>query len=153
NLANYVHFICRRLELSQHPEGWHFATVSTIGAILGNTSVFASLMSGGCLHVISQEMGLTPSLFAEYVAKYPIDVIKITPSQLSALLAGAEGRPILPRKYVVVGGEKFTWHLVEQIRANGATCRIMNHFGPTETMGCCTFVLDGQDFGGCQPAT
>jgi amino acid adenylation domain-containing protein len=152
NLANYAQFICRRLELSQHAAGWHFATVSTIGAILGNTSVFASLMSGGCLHVISYEMGITPQLFADYVAKYPIDVIKITPSQLSALLAGAEGRPILPRKYVVVGGEKFTWELVQQIRDNG-DCKIMNHFGPTETMGCCTFVLDGHDFKGCLPAT
>jgi amino acid adenylation domain-containing protein len=152
NLANYVHFIYRRLELSQHSEGWHFATVSTIGAILGNTSVFASLMSGGCLHVISQEMGLTPNLFADYLAKYPIDVIKITPSQLSALLAGAQGRPILPRKYVVVGGEKFTWELVQQVRANGR-CKIMNHYGPTETMGCCTFVLDGHNFDGQRPAT
>ena len=152
NLANYAQFICRRLELSQQPEGWHFATVSTIGAILGNTSVFASLMSGGCLHVISYEMGITPKLFADYVAKYPIDVIKITPSQLSGLLAGAEGRPILPRKYVVVGGEKFTWDLVRQIRQNGS-CKIMNHFGPTETMGCCTFVLDGHDFCGSNPAT
>jgi amino acid adenylation domain-containing protein len=152
NLANYIHFICRRLELSQHPEGWHFATVSTIGAILGNTCVFASLMSGGCLHVIGREVGLTPSLFADYVAKHPIDVIKITPSQLGALLAGAEGRPVLPRKYVVVGGEKFTWELVQQIRAGGG-CKIMNHYGPTETMGCCTFVLDGHDFGGRKPAT
>jgi amino acid adenylation domain-containing protein len=152
NLANYAQFICHRLELSNHPEGWHFATVSTIGAILGNTSVFASLMSGGCLHVISYEMGITPQGFADYVAKYSIDVIKITPSQLSTLLAGAEGRPILPQKYVVVGGEKFTWELVEQIRKNG-NCKIMNHFGPTETMGCCTFVLDGHDFCGSNPAT
>jgi amino acid adenylation domain-containing protein len=152
NLANYAHFICRRLELSRYPEGWHFATVSIIGAILGNTSVFGSLMSGGCLHVIDYETGMTPKLFADYVAKYPIDVIKITPSQLSSLLSGAEGRPILPRKYVVVGGEKFTWELVQQIRDNG-NCKIMNHFGPTETMGCCTFVLDGHDFCGCIPAT
>jgi amino acid adenylation domain-containing protein len=152
NLANYIHFICRRLELSQFPEGWHFATVSTIGAILGNTSVFGSLMSGGCLHVIDYETGMTPQLFADYVAKHPIDAMKITPSQLSGLLAGAEGRPILPRKYIVVGGEKFTWELVRQIRDNGR-CKIMNHFGPTETMGCCTFVLDGHDFGGVEPAT
>ena len=152
NLANYAQFICRRLELNRFPEGWHFATVSTIGAILGNTSVFASLLSGGCLHVISYETGITPSLFADYVAKYPIDVIKITPSQLTALLAGAEGRQILPRKYVIVGGEKFTWELVDQIRAHG-DCKIMNHYGPTETMGCCTFLLDGHNFGAEKPAT
>ncbi|MDP9160731.1 MAG: non-ribosomal peptide synthetase [Acidobacteriota bacterium] len=152
NLANYIHFICHRLELSQYPEGWHFATVSTIGAILGNTSVFGSLMSGGCLHVIDYETGMTANLFADYVAKYPIDAMKITPSQLGLLLSGSGGRPCLPLKYVVVGGEKFTWDLVQQIRDNGS-CKIMNHYGPTETMGCCTFVLDGHDFGESKPAS
>src|SRR5215467_11272969 len=30
NLVNYINFIQRRLELDQHAEGWHFATVSTL---------------------------------------------------------------------------------------------------------------------------
>jgi amino acid adenylation domain-containing protein len=149
NLANYCEFIRDRLE---HPQGWHFATVSTIGAILGNTSVFGALMSGGCLHVIDYETGMSPRLFADYLAKHPIDVIKITPSQLGGLLAGAEGRCVLPRKYVVVGGEKFTWELLQHIRDNG-DCRIMNHFGPTETMGCCTFIVDEKEFLEWKPAT
>ena len=147
NLANYIQFICQRLG---NTEGWHFATVSTISAILGNTCVFGSLMSGGCLHVIDYETAMAPNLFADYVAAHPIDVIKIAPSQLSNLLSGAEGRPILPRKYVVVGGEKFTWELLQQIRDNGI-CKAMNHYGPTETMGCCTFVVDDYQFGGTRP--
>jgi amino acid adenylation domain-containing protein len=149
NLANYIQFICQRLE---NPPGWHFATVSTISAILGNTSVFGSLMSGGCLHVIDYETAMSPNLFADYVAAHPIDVMKIAPSQLSALLNGAQGRPILPRQYVVIGGEKFTGELLQQIRENG-TCQVMNHYGPTETMGCCTFVVDGYDFSEWKPAT
>jgi len=149
NLANYAQFIVERLG---RPEGWHFATVSTIGAILGNTSVFGALMSGGCLHVIDYETAMTPNRFADYLATHPIDVMKITPSQLSALLNGAEGRAILPKKYVVVGGEKFTFDLLRQIRENGQ-CVVMNHYGPTETMGCCTFVADGYDFGRFQPAS
>ncbi len=149
NLANYIQFICQRLG---NPPGWHFATVSTISAILGNTCVFGSLMSGACLHVIDYETAMAPNLFADYVAAHPIDVMKIAPSQLSALLNGAGGRPILPREYVVIGGEKFTWELLQQIRENG-TCKVMNHYGPTETMGCCTFVVDGHDFGERKPAT
>src|SRR5215469_11387554 len=149
NLANYAQFIVERLG---RPEGWHFATVSTIGAILGNTSLFGALMSGGCLHVIDHETAMAPNRFADYVARHPIDAIKITPSQLSALLNGAEARPILPRKYVVVGGEKFTFDLLRQIREHG-DCVVMNHYGPTETMGCCTFVADGYDFARFQPAS
>jgi amino acid adenylation domain-containing protein len=149
NLANYIQFIVERFG---YPQRWHFATVSTISAILGNTSVFGALMSGGCLHVIDYETAMAPNLFADYVAAHPIDVMKIAPSQLSALLDGAGGRPILPRKYIVIGGEKFTWELLQKIRENG-TCKVMNHYGPTETMGCCTFVVDGYDFGEWKPAT
>ena len=149
NLANYIQFIRERLG---HPQGWHFATVSTISAILGNTGVFGSLMSGGCLHVIDYETALAPNLFADYVARHPIDLMKIAPSQLNTLLDGSEGRPILPSKYVVIGGEKFTWELLEKIRKNG-TCKVMNHYGPTETMGCCTFVVDGHDFGDWKPGS
>jgi amino acid adenylation domain-containing protein len=152
NLANYIQFICQRLGLSQYPKGLHFASVSTISAILGNTSVFGSLMSGGCLHVIDYETAMAPNLFADYVAAHPIDVMKITPSQLSTLLSGSEGRCVLPRKYIVVGGEKFTWELLQQIRDSG-TCKVMNHYGPTETMGCCTFIVDDHNFEGWKPAT
>jgi acyl-coenzyme A synthetase/AMP-(fatty) acid ligase/acyl carrier protein len=95
---------------------------------------------------------MAPNLFADYLAAYPIDVVKITPSQLSTLLSGSEGRCVLPRKYVVVGGERFTWELVQQIRDNG-TCKVMNHYGPTETMGCCTFIVDDHNFEGWKPAT
>lgn len=149
NLGNYIQFIRERLG---HPQAWHFATVSTISAILGNTSVFGALMSGGCLHVIDYETALAPNLFADYVAKHPIDLMKIAPSQLNTLLDGAEGRPILPSKYVVIGGEKFTWELLEKIRKNG-NCKVMNHYGPTETMGCCTFIADGHEFGDWKPGS
>ena len=149
NLANYAQFICERLG---RPQGWHFATVSTISAILGNTSVFGALMSGGCLHVIDYETAMAPNLFADYIGAHPIDVLKITPSQLSNLLSGAQGRCVLPGKYLVIGGEKFTWELLEQIRQNGS-CKVMNHYGPTETMGCCTFIVDGYDFSQWKPAS
>ncbi len=49
NLVNYSHFIRRRLHVDEHTGGLHFATVSTIGADLGNTCIYPSLLSGGCL--------------------------------------------------------------------------------------------------------
>ena len=47
NLVNYSHFITQRLDLAKHPDGLHFATVSTIGADLGNTCIYPALISGG----------------------------------------------------------------------------------------------------------
>src|SRR5207237_10844743 len=60
NLVNYSDFISKRLELDKYPEGLQFATVSTLGADLGNTCIYPSLIAGGCLHIVPCEMGTEP---------------------------------------------------------------------------------------------
>ncbi|GAC1513124.1 MAG: hypothetical protein NVS1B11_24730 [Terriglobales bacterium] len=146
NLVNYSHFITRRLELDKYPDGLHFATVSTIGADLGNTCIFPALMSGGCLHVISYEVSTDSQHFARYTQKYPVDVLKIVPSHLTALLHSGEVIQILPRRYLLTGGETLSQKLVEKINDLGATCEVLNHYGPTETtVGSLTLRLKDYD--------
>jgi amino acid adenylation domain-containing protein len=153
NLVHYSSFICQRLELEKKSAGSHFATVSTIAADLGNTCIFPSLISGGCLHVIGYETGMSPAVFSEYASKHPIDVLKITPSHLSTLLNSNNAPQVLPRKYLLLGGEAASWDLINRVRAIGK-CAILNHYGPTEaTVGCCTFSVDKSDVSAWSPAT
>ncbi len=152
NLVNYSDFIGKRLRLEEHAAGLNFATVSTISADLGNTCIFPSLVSGGCLHVISYETAMSPALFANYLTQHPVDVLKITPSHLSSLLGSDQGDAILPRKYLILGGEATRWDLVERIR-KANKCALLNHYGPTEaTVGCCTFAAE-TDVSAWGPAT
>jgi amino acid adenylation domain-containing protein len=133
NLVNYSHFIAQRLELAKFPEGLHFATVSTIGADLGNTCIFPSLISGGCLHIIRYEDSTDSQRFARYTQRHPIDVLKIVPSHLQALLSASEGAEVLPRKFLITGGETLTPKLLEKVTALSPSCQVFNHYGPTET--------------------
>lgn len=128
--VNYTRDMCRRLGVEP---GWRFATVSTIGADLGNTVIFASWGSGGCLHVIDYETATDGRLFANYVAQHPIDVLKIVPSHLSALLTSSDGRDILPRKDLILGGEALSIELADRVSRNFQRGIILNHYGPTET--------------------
>src|SRR5205807_1861376 len=105
NLVNYSYFIQQLLELEKYPQGLHFATVSTLGADLGNTCIYPALISGGCLHVISYSVAMSPFVFGDYASRHPIDVLKITPSHLSTLLNSDAASSVLPRKYLVLGGE------------------------------------------------
>jgi len=150
NLVNYADFIGKRLELEKYPEGLQFATVSTLGADLGNTCIYPSLISGGTLHVIGYETATDGVRFAEYAAKYGIDVLKIVPSHMAALLqsqADAEqAKKMLPRKYLIFGGETLTPKLVEKIESLHGSCEIVNHYGPTETtVGSLTLKLKDYD--------
>ncbi len=142
-LASYVAAVLERLDL---PEGSSFATVTTFAADLGHTSVFGALASGGTLHVVPRELSADPARLASRFAAYPVDVLKIVPSHLAALLAAAP-RPerVLPRRRLVVGGEAATWELIGRVRELAPGCRILNHYGPTETtVGVLTAVLENR---------
>ncbi|WP_394842178.1 amino acid adenylation domain-containing protein [Pendulispora brunnea] len=129
-IANYTQALCGTLELEP---GLHFATVTTLSADLGNTSIFASLATGGCLHVIDYETATDGRRFAEYTARFSLDVLKIVPSHLGALLDAGQGRAVLPRRFLVLGGEALSVALADRIAALGGTCAVVNHYGPTET--------------------
>jgi amino acid adenylation domain-containing protein len=148
NLANYVGDIVRRLDAN---EPTTFGMVTAISTDLGNTAVFPALCSGGTLALVQPDVAADPALLAERLEQEPVDVLKITPSHLSSLLVTDDSR-VLPRRWLVLGGERAGWDLVGRVRAL-ADCRILNHYGPTETTvgSCATVVADGPgDYG---PAT
>jgi len=136
-----------------------FGMVSTFTADLGNTALFPALCAGGTLDVIPPEVSSDPIRYLEYVSARPLDVLKITPNHFRALLAGTGGDPaILPLHWLIVGGEPCPWALVDDVRAaqrraTGGTCRLLNHYGPTEaTVGAATFeVTDRSRDAACPP--
>ena len=123
-------------------DGWHFAMVSSIGADLGNTSLFPALLAGGTLHLLGRDIVTEPAHFQAYVAEHAIDVLKITPNHLRALTAGLDApqlRTTLPHRWAVLGGEALGWDFAQRLLDAGA-CRVLNHYGPTEaTVGASTF--------------
>lgn len=133
NLVNYAWAIAAQLKLADNPEGLQFATVSTLLADLGNTCIYPALVSGGGLHVIPYEVGTDSAAMAAYQTKYPVDVLKIVPSHLRALLQSADRAKVLPQRYLITGGEALTTSLVAEIQACGTGCALINHYGPTET--------------------
>ena len=116
-------------------DGWRFGMVSTLAADLGNTSVLPALLGGGTLHTLSRDVTTDPAKFAEYVSVHQFDVLKITPNHLAALTAGRTGAAlasVLPRRWVVLGGEALR-PAVARALLGAQTCRVLNHYGPTET--------------------
>lgn len=140
NLVNYVTSIRERVGADEEP--LRFGVVTAISTDLGNTSVFTALCSGGTLSLISPATAGDPGALTHWLTEHPVDVLKITPSHLGALLVGADAAQLLPRKWLIVGGEACSWDLVARVREL-SDCRILNHYGPTETtVGSCTYLVD-----------
>ena len=129
-LLNYVKGVLERLDLETIES---FATVSTLAADLGNTSLFPALLTGRCLHVISKERLGHPEAMAEYFDRHRVDVLKIVPSHLLALETPARPAGPLPRRFLILGGEASFRDHAERIRAAAPECVLLNHYGPTET--------------------
>lgn len=141
NVVNYTQSITRKLKLAEFDAsgGLRMANLSTLSADLGNTPIFAALASGGCLHIVPDDVLLDGKLYGEYAVREEIDLLKIAPSHLRALMASGDPTKVLPPKHLVIGGESLHWDFVRQIR-NSSPCKILNHYSPTETtIGCLTF--------------
>jgi amino acid adenylation domain-containing protein len=149
NLVNYATDIVRRVGADAEPLS--FGLVTSVSTDLGNTSVFGALCSGGTLVLFSPNAASDPGEFARQMESTAVDVLKITPSHLGALLAAADAR-VLPKRRLVLGGERAGWDLIERVRGLSG-CAILNHYGPTETtIGSCTFDV-GDGPGEYEPAS
>ncbi|MET8831838.1 amino acid adenylation domain-containing protein [Streptomyces sp. NPDC004610] len=133
SLANYVASASARLGWSE--PGARYALLQAQVTDLGNTVVFASLVSGGQLHVLEHEMVTDPEAVASYLAEHEVDAFKVVPSHLAALTGPAGIERLLPARSVVLGGEAASvgWvrELVTAAAAEGR--QVFNHYGPTET--------------------
>jgi amino acid adenylation domain-containing protein len=128
-LAAYLRGVSERL-----PEGVASAAyLSTPAADLGHTSLFGALWHGWTLHLIDARIAADPDAFAAYMHDHSVDLLKIVPSHLDALLQAQSPERVLPRRCLLMGGEPAPTRLAERIAALRPECRLINHYGPTET--------------------
>jgi len=122
-------YVCALIDALGLAPGETFAMLQPLTVDSSVTALYAPLASGGCVHVIDEEVALDGALLDDYLADNAIDNLKIAPSHLSAL--HASGSMPMPRRRLVVGGEPSQWAQARVWAA--ASCAVFNHYGPTET--------------------
>lgn len=140
-LADYVQGILTTLSLPDTVQD--MAMVSTVAADLGHTTLFGALCSGRTLHLLRDEEVTDADALADAMAAHPVDVLKIVPTHLNALLQAENPARLLPRHTLLLGGERWSADLWQQVKALSPDCQIWNHYGPTEaTVGVMATHLD-----------
>jgi amino acid adenylation domain-containing protein len=127
-LLDYIFGLNSRININSCSS---YALVSTIATDLGNTVLYSWLVSGGTLHVFSKDTVSDGKALHDYFRRHRIDCLKIVPSHWQALMLDDE--PLLTRSLLIFGGETLTGSQIKTIRESGTSCRIVNHYGPTET--------------------
>ncbi|MFF8193111.1 amino acid adenylation domain-containing protein [Streptomyces bobili] len=131
SLANYVTTVPGRVGFGT--PGDRYALLQAQATDLGNTTVFASLVSGGELHVLDESAVTDPVAVARYLAEHRIDHLKAVPSHLAALGAAGDLADVLPAGSLVLGGEAARPEWVRDLVSAKDGCVVFNHYGPTET--------------------
>lgn len=117
-----------------------FAMVSTLAADLGLTVLFSSLVCGGTLHILSQDVIADSHAFSEYFRTRQIECLKIVPGHLVALQSTNQPDDVLPKKLLLLGGEAASPDWIKNLK--GKVPNVLNHYGPTEaTIGVLTFPI------------
>jgi amino acid adenylation domain-containing protein len=138
-LSNYIHGIRERLGLDACAS---FAMVQALTVDGPVTTIYAPLLTGGCLHLMSEECAADGEALAAYFERHRIDYLKIAPSHLAALQQTVDPSKLMPRKVLMIGGEPSRVTFGEQLWTI-APCSIFNHYGPTETtVGVTTYQIN-----------
>ncbi|MEU9000047.1 amino acid adenylation domain-containing protein [Streptomyces caniferus] len=142
-IHNYSESVLARLDL---PEAAVLGTLATTAADLGHTAVFGALSAGRSLFLAAPDEVLASDALVRRFREQPVDLLKIVPSHLTALLDAPDAAELLPTTCLVLGGEELTAPLVERVRTLRPGLRVVNHYGPTEAaVGALTAVTGDAD--------
>ncbi|GFM80171.1 hypothetical protein PSCICN_08630 [Pseudomonas cichorii] len=140
NLIHYVTGCLERLNLSADAS---MASLASCATDLGHTALFGALLSGRRLRLLGEELAFDAEELAAVLEREPVDLLKIVPSHLNALLVARDPQRLLPRQCLVTGGEALGHDLVSRLRTLKTDLRIVNHYGPSETtVGVLTHEVD-----------
>ncbi|MCB8977444.1 MAG: amino acid adenylation domain-containing protein [Ardenticatenaceae bacterium] len=130
NYLNYFHSILPQLKIEP---GMHLAMTTTFATDLGTIMFWGALCLGGTAHIIPYERATDPDRLAAYCRQYPMDVLKLVPSHLEALMVVPNPADIIPSKLLILTGEASYWETVAKVKAVNPDCVVQDHYGVTET--------------------
>src|SRR6185312_15258158 len=131
--ANYLHWC-----FEAYPVGGATPVSSSIAFDATLTSIYPALLSGGTAVFLPEE-GTIEALRSFLVEEPRLGLVKITPAHLE-ILNQILPEQLAPAPALVIGGEALRGPLLAAWRERAPGVRLVNEYGPTETVvGCCVY--------------
>jgi amino acid adenylation domain-containing protein len=142
-LVNYLSWCTETYKVA---EGGGAPVHSPLGFDLTITSIFSPLLAGKSLFLIPEEDGIDGLTTALRNGRN-FSLLKVTPSHLEVLNQMLTGDELRGRvKALIIGGEALSGETVAFWREHSPETRVINEYGPTETVvGCCVYEMPQGD--------
>ncbi|MCX2829631.1 AMP-binding protein [Bacillus sp. DHT2] len=135
SLVEHINGYRKYFEISK---GMNFA-FTNYATDMGYALIFPSIVTGGSVHIISKNILSDTRAFGNYIRTYDIDGLKIDSSHLRILLSREDPKKVLPRRFLILGGENFEVELCKQIKFVSPDCEVLYYYEPMEiTVGSIT---------------
>jgi len=144
-LANYLRWATEAYRID---EGEGAPVQSSIGFDLTVTSLYGPLINGGRVHLLPEEEGIE-ALGTALGRESGYGLVKLTPAHLEVLAQQLMNSEVEGRVGVmVIGGEELRADGLRYWRESARGTRLINEYGPTETVvGCCAYEVNGAESG------
>jgi amino acid adenylation domain-containing protein len=142
-LVNYLSWAMREYAVA---DGCGAPVHSPIAFDLTITSLFTPLFAGQGIHLVPLQRDV--EALAEVLKNgQDFSLLKLTPSHLQALSATLAPADVAGRsRALVIGGEALTMESLAWWRQHAPATRLINEYGPTETVvGCCFYEVRPED--------
>ena len=148
-LVNYLSWASRFYRMW---EGRGTLVHSPIGFDLTITTLFGPLIVGQRVVLLPEGIGLD-ELAGALRSGRDYSVVKITPTHLEALAHMLPPSELAGRvRVLVIGGEMLRWEHIAAWRQHAPETRLVNEYGPTETVvGCCIYEVGEKIVGASVP--
>ena len=142
-LVNYLSWCTDAYRVA---EGQGAPVHSPLGFDLTVTSLFAPLLAGQSLFLIAEEAGIEGLTRAVRDGEN-FSLLKVTPPHLEVLNQMLQGDELAGSvRVLIIGGEALSNETVSLWRKNAPQTRLINEYGPTETVvGCCVYEVASDD--------
>jgi len=131
-ITRYLRDVCVELDIVRDSS---YALLQSLAFDFSLLMFYLPLISGGTLHVTDGR--ITGEELMRFLAEHGVDYFKMTPSHLAAMTSQVGPASVAPRRGLVLAGEGAPSPWARDLAASTG-CRIINSYGPTETVVACT---------------
>nr|WP_154958151.1 non-ribosomal peptide synthetase [Paenibacillus xylanexedens] len=136
NVSNFINWAIKEFSIGSSDR---MMVVTSISFDISVFEIFAGLLSGAEVHILSDTTVGDASLLAEYIQSHQISIWHSVPTLMSQLMLYASTRKdtggmIFPSvRIVMLGGESWSPELSKRMRPAFSNAELINMYGPTET--------------------
>jgi amino acid adenylation domain-containing protein/non-ribosomal peptide synthase protein (TIGR01720 family) len=145
-LVNYVCWLKESFSIKKTDQS---VLLSSYAFDLGYTSLWGTLLNGGCLHLLPEGDVREANVLVDYLLQANISFIKTTPTFFNILIHASNLHKLKESKLrlIIVGGEPVRINDLEYFAGIKQDVEFVNHYGPTEsTIGTIATRLDKDKF-------